>query len=187
MMLLVSDAGAGKELSRLADQAIQASPFPEHRAKCFQRVSALLAQFDVLSLLPRVQKRAPDGIHKEKLIPLFKKAHGMKEKALQEALAPLCPLHPWWGRAFAAEIIQASADNCTAEQRKQSPPPPTENEKEVLGLIEQASRDGGAIDGKGIRKATGIEQSTLTKHIIPRLKKYYGVENRRGAGYFIAH
>jgi hypothetical protein len=63
-------------------------------------------------------------------------------------------------------------------------PPLTENESMVLTLIKNQEPDGG-ITGKQIQTETGISQGTLTRHIIPRLKQWYGVKNRPGAGYYL--
>jgi hypothetical protein len=57
----------------------------------------------------------------------------------------------------------------------------------VLGII-KAHPEG--ILGRRIIQELGkhgfpIQQSTLTTHIIPKLKKWYGVENRGGVGYFL--
>ncbi len=39
--------------------------------------------------------------------------------------------------------------------------------------------------GKQLATALAIEHSTLTRHIIPELKKLHGVKNRSGAGYYV--
>lgn len=70
------------------------------------------------------------------------------------------------------------------------PPPLTENEKRVLSIIQEQPRGDGIL-GKQIidqltTQALPIDQSTLTRHIIPMLKRWYGVDNRRGVGYYIA-
>jgi hypothetical protein len=68
-----------------------------------------------------------------------------------------------------------------------SRPPLSDKELQVLKIIKAQSR---AITGPGIIKAIArstnfiVEQSTLTRHIIPKLKKWYGVKNRPGVGYY---
>ena len=68
-------------------------------------------------------------------------------------------------------------------------PPLTEPEQQVLGIIKQQPPDK-AISGQAIvdelgRRGRTIVLSTLTRHIIPRLKAHHRVRNRRGAGYYI--
>jgi hypothetical protein len=70
-----------------------------------------------------------------------------------------------------------------------SAPPLTEAEGKVLELIKQQPK-GQAITGPEIisslnKQGFPMEQSTLTRHIIPKLKKGYGVKNRRGVGYYV--
>ncbi len=68
--------------------------------------------------------------------------------------------------------------------------PLSEREGWVLEVIRSAPQ-GTGITGPAIiadvrqRHRVVIEQGTLTKHIIPKLKKYYGVRNRRRVGYYI--
>jgi hypothetical protein len=67
--------------------------------------------------------------------------------------------------------------------------PLTEREQEVLELIPNTEE--GGITGKEICEVLGrrgiiIEQSTLTRHIIPKLKHWHGVRNRRTVGYYRA-
>ena len=70
-----------------------------------------------------------------------------------------------------------------------SPPPLTEAEGKVLELIKKQPK-GQAITGSEIisrlnQQSFPMEQSTLTRHIIPNLKEFYGVKNRRGVGYYV--
>jgi hypothetical protein len=68
-----------------------------------------------------------------------------------------------------------------------SGPPLTDTERAVLAVIPRSPR---GCTGKEIIAAlaaaadgTELQQSTLTRHIIPRLKKWHGVTNRPHAGY----
>ncbi len=61
--------------------------------------------------------------------------------------------------------------------------PLTDTQQAALDLILEHSPDG--IMGKQLATALGIEHSTLTRHIIPELKKLHGVKNRSGAGYYL--
>lgn len=65
-------------------------------------------------------------------------------------------------------------------------PPLTDTERAVLEIIKK-QYSGEGIQGKDIVKQMRglIEVSTLTRHIIPKLKTH-GVKNRRGAGYYIS-
>lgn len=66
-----------------------------------------------------------------------------------------------------------------------NPKPLTDLQKEVLKLIPQGTSEG--ITGKEIVSKLAdmsLAQSTLTRHVIPVLKKYYGVCNDRAVGYF---
>lgn len=70
-----------------------------------------------------------------------------------------------------------------------SPVPLTELEALVLEVIREQP-PGQAITGKAIvaalaKRGVLIEQSTLTRHLLPKLKQDHGVRNRRGVGYFI--
>jgi hypothetical protein len=71
------------------------------------------------------------------------------------------------------------------------PPPPTPRELAVLKVIPLWPN---GMTGKEIlRKLVQLKdpetehliQSALTKDIIPKLKKYYGVENEAGVGYYL--
>ena len=61
--------------------------------------------------------------------------------------------------------------------------PLTDTKQAALDLILEHSPDG--IMGKQLATALAIEHSTLTRHIIPELKKLHGVKNRSGAGYYV--
>lgn len=63
-------------------------------------------------------------------------------------------------------------------------PPLSEGERTVFDII-RALPSGGAIGLKELAAQSGIGQSSLTRHIIPRLKKYHSVKNRRNVGYHI--
>lgn len=65
--------------------------------------------------------------------------------------------------------------------KSKSQGPLTETQENVFRII----RDEGPIQGAKICSRTGIEQSTLTKHIIPVLKDQRGVRNKPGAGYYL--
>lgn len=71
------------------------------------------------------------------------------------------------------------------------PPPLTEPEQAVLDVI-RTQPPGQGITGIQIidtlrmrNPPVKIEQSTLTRHFIPKLKQGYGVRNRRSAGYYV--
>lgn len=78
---------------------------------------------------------------------------------------------------------------------RETPPPPTSLEEAVLNVIRAHP---GGITGRAIIEQVSRETSTstepyfldqaaLTSRIIPRLKRWYGVENRRnGVGYYIS-
>ncbi|MBM4296843.1 MAG: hypothetical protein FJ143_03795 [Deltaproteobacteria bacterium] len=69
-------------------------------------------------------------------------------------------------------------------------PPMTETEHAVYCLLGTLA-PGKGLTGKEIIQALGkknicLEQSTLTRHIIPPLKKHRNVKNRKSVGYYIA-
>jgi hypothetical protein len=122
--------------------------------------------------------------------------------AAARLLRSLCPIPEEWqhlGEMTGAKSLPPQADNKAvgealaafrdfvanrkAAGRRNSPPPLTEPEQEVLDLIAAQPADRG-ITGKQISNRTGIGQSTLTSHVIPKLKRWYGIKNRRGAGYY---
>lgn len=57
----------------------------------------------------------------------------------------------------------------------------TETEQNVYEVIHQR----GPVQGPEIVRIVGIEQSTLTRHIIPALKRKRGVKSKRSRGYYI--
>jgi len=69
-------------------------------------------------------------------------------------------------------------------------PPLTDTERKVLDII-RAQPPGAGVTGKEIlaalaRQGIDLEQSTLTRHVIPNLKRWHGVRNAGGGrGYFI--
>ncbi len=77
-------------------------------------------------------------------------------------------------RALARSL---SAPDVDGRQRKE---PLSDTEEKVYRLICER----GPIQGDEICRETGMEQSTLTSHIIPALKAKRGVRNKRGAGYY---
>ena len=89
---------------------------------------------------------------------------------------------------LAAEMRQASEylwDLAEVVQRQANPDalaePLTERQQEALDYI----RANQPVTGKQIATALGAEESTVTGHLIPALKKLRGVKNRRGAGYYL--
>jgi hypothetical protein len=66
-----------------------------------------------------------------------------------------------------------------------SGPPLTDTERAVLALIPRSprARTGKELIAALAARGTDLQQSTLTRHIIPRLKKWHEVTNRSGAGY----
>jgi hypothetical protein len=64
--------------------------------------------------------------------------------------------------------------------------PLTDNERDVYELLLGLSA-GEALTAKQISKDTGILETTIRTHIIPKLKKRYPVKNRRGGvGYYLS-
>jgi hypothetical protein len=76
------------------------------------------------------------------------------------------------------------------QQQKDDRKPLGDNEAAVYEIIKALPKHR-AITGKDLlnrlekEKDIIIDQSTLTKNIIPFLKKEYGVKNKRGAGYYL--
>lgn len=59
--------------------------------------------------------------------------------------------------------------------------PLTDAEQQVYDVIMER----GPVQGPEIIRLVGIEQSTLTRHVIPALKTKRGVRNKRSRGYYI--
>lgn len=89
-----------------------------------------------------------------------------------------------WQRRAAdyADVCRTLADKITGPGGTVADEPLTDTEQRVFDAIIAAD---GPIMGTAICQKTGIEQSTLTGHIIPVLKAKRGVRNRRGAGYYL--
>jgi hypothetical protein len=67
------------------------------------------------------------------------------------------------------------------------PPPLSSLEKAVLQLIPRGGETG--LTGRQLiaalkRQCWQLDQSTLTTHVIPKLKRFYGVGGRPGVGYY---
>jgi DNA-binding CsgD family transcriptional regulator len=88
-----------------------------------------------------------------------------------------------WRKA-ALESLDVMRVRLGQRAKRRNTPPLTEREREVYDLL-AALRPGQALTGKQIKQKTGIDQSTLTSHIIPKLK-LHGVKNRRGVGYYLS-
>jgi hypothetical protein len=68
-------------------------------------------------------------------------------------------------------------------------PPLTATEQEVLTIIKKQSK-GKGIQGKAIiaalkKKGIDLKETTLRKHILPKLQRFHGVENIRAAGGYL--
>jgi hypothetical protein len=106
--------------------------------------------------------------------------------------------HDVWRSSEAAvgEILRLAVALCPPAKQEDtgtiaasSVPPLTETGAAVLALI-KAQPTGSGITGREIVKVLSergfpIQQSTLTKHVMPELKKWHGVKNRLGVGYYI--
>jgi len=79
-----------------------------------------------------------------------------------------------------AMVCKWLADAIGTRRPAKAREPLTEAQERVFQVIVAE----GPIQGSDICKRTGDEQSTLTSHIIPALKKLRGVKNKRGAGYY---
>jgi hypothetical protein len=66
-------------------------------------------------------------------------------------------------------------------------PPLTAHEQAVLEVIKKHPDgiQGGKILSILAKRGRVLDQSTLTRHIIPKLRDWYRVRNRRGVGYYI--
>jgi hypothetical protein len=88
----------------------------------------------------------------------------------------------WYGPRDAFVVLK--------EIHRQLFPPPalTDVQRAVLEQLDGLP-PGAGLTGKEFLKVLRdwgfrIKQSTLTRHIMPTLKEYYGVRNRRGGGYY---
>ena len=85
-------------------------------------------------------------------------------------------------------LIQLQTALGTGAPVKQAPPL-AEREQQVLDIITDQPK-GTGITGQEIinlmqkKNQITLEQGSLTGHIIPKLKKWYGVDNRPRAGYY---
>lgn len=79
-----------------------------------------------------------------------------------------------------ATVCRWLADAIGTRRPAKAREPLTEAQERVFQVIVAE----GPIQGSDICQRTGDEQSTLTSHIIPALKKRRGVKNKRGAGYY---
>jgi hypothetical protein len=121
-------------------------------------------------------------------LPLLAKCPSLPEKWTRPPQSGLLPqagatAEEWCAdlRDFRNFVVQQTGRRTA---RKRHAPPLSDREQEVLDLI-ASHPPGAAIPGKAITRHTGVCQSTLTSHIIPKLKRWYGVKNRRGAGYYL--
>lgn len=78
--------------------------------------------------------------------------------------------------------------NAKPKPDSETGPPLTDTEERVLKII-TAIPEGKGITGCAIvdrlkKQGYTHAQSTLTRHTIPKLKQWHGVENRRGVGYY---
>jgi hypothetical protein len=98
-----------------------------------------------------------------------------------------CTMTSWYFGAAGQDRLRWLAD-LTNLLPFLSPKPLTEAEEAVLSVI-PFKDSGKGITGKEIvaalaKKGFELSENTLTRHIIPKLKESYGVENRRGVGYY---
>ncbi len=132
---------------------------------------------------------------------------GETDKILQRAraewtslttLPPLCDVEAWRAAAYVvgysrkelrnlklgklAEELLAWARSKRANHSISEPPtePLTNRAESVYQYIIAE----GPVTGPKITKRTGIDQSTLTKEIVPELKRLRGIVNKPGAGYY---
>ena len=91
------------------------------------------------------------------------------------------------------ELAQFAQDAIDAKQTQwllEAEPPLTDNERAVYKLIDGQPPGEGIIGKQIVAKLEHlqppifIEQSTLTRHIIPSLRKHHDIPNRRGVGYY---
>lgn len=113
--------------------------------------------------------------------------------ALHEYTSRLAELYAWCCERFDA-IYRAHNDAMRSDADAIPATPPSTNSLEPLTPTEQAVFDlipesPEAIQGPQIistlrKRSVPLNQSTLTKHIIPNLKSKRGIRNRQGAGYY---
>ncbi len=93
--------------------------------------------------------------------------------------------------ATGTSIPEQAEEKKNRGKTKRQPPPLTDKEEAVLTIITKQPK-GKGITGKCIiaelsRQGIELEQSTLTRHIIPKLKKKpYEVKNRPNVGYYVS-
>ncbi len=80
--------------------------------------------------------------------------------------------------------LHADALGERADAGKADRPPLSGNERKAFRVIEALPPDT-AIGLKELAKETGIDQNVLTSHVIPFLKKHYGVKTRPNVGYHL--
>jgi hypothetical protein len=116
--------------------------------------------------------------------------------------SPFCPVElvgmlgplPLVQPSIAGHIALANIERlglCAKAQLKTSTPerpPLSPNEQRVLDLI-RAQPPGTGIVGRHIvsklsKEGFELDHGTLTRHIIPILKRHFGVKNRPGIGYY---
>jgi hypothetical protein len=84
--------------------------------------------------------------------------------------------------------LERSAGAVRAARQNERKPPLTRNEQYVLNIIKSHPNGikGRTILGEMLRNhRVTVGQSDLTSRIIPKLKRWHGVKNRPGAGYYI--
>jgi hypothetical protein len=89
-----------------------------------------------------------------------------------------------------AEQVRAWIKGVKQEAGRGKPsgtPPPTPLQRQVLEIIKNHPNGikGPQIISALAKEGDNLDQSTLTRHIIPELKEKHHVRNRRGAGYYI--
>lgn len=89
--------------------------------------------------------------------------------------------------ASSLHMVYRSCDGIAMNDAALSPPTNQADKRltDAQQRVYEVIRDFGPIMGQGITNKTGIEQSTLTTHIIPVLKERKGVKNRSGSGYYV--
>ena len=83
-------------------------------------------------------------------------------------------------RSLPFDVFRASAVAIRAHSASGAEPVLTDRQKEVLEYV----RRNGPKTAKEIAKAISIGVGTLTRHIVPALRKH-GLRNKRGAGYYV--